>query len=451
MKIKVENLAKIKQAEVEVKNLTLFIGQNSTNKSYMAHVIYELLSFINLYKDNKRIDDFSSSIIINNFKKSEFILKNIISKKYVKETSTEYTHIIFEMKDINANSILINNVYEDILKNIIKKINTSFHTSIDILQSLFLSLDLSTLFYNEHFEIRIYKQIEEIDEQLILFWFLDDIINIIMQQFKQQLSDYYDIQYFPASRSGFMLAFDEIVSGLIRDKYKGQTSSAKLTKPTIDFITNYSDIRTRKFDIQDIWKVGFNLNTNNDELQEKLISFLQNNIIKASIKEDKSNEDYSSYYLEIENNTKLDLHLASSSILEIMPFVIFIQNNTNIKKTFFVIEEPEAHLHPKAQIQMARFIVMLSNTGAKVLVTTHSDYILGEINNCIKKYELNEDEISISKDNVSAYLFKNKENETEVKELHIDKLGISNENFDEALDELLDESGRLTDKILENE
>ena len=39
MKLRVENLARIKEAEVEVKNLTLFVGQNSTHKSYMAHVI----------------------------------------------------------------------------------------------------------------------------------------------------------------------------------------------------------------------------------------------------------------------------------------------------------------------------------------------------------------------------------------------------------------------------
>jgi predicted ATPase len=95
---------------------------------------------------------------------------------------------------------------------------------------------------------------------------------------------------------------------------------------------------------------------------------------------------------------------------------------------------------------------MLSNAGAKVLVTTHSDYILNEINNCIKLDELKEQkEFSISKNSVSAYLFKNEENETTVKKLEIDKYGISNDNFDEALEELLDTSNELNERIIDNE
>jgi hypothetical protein len=35
--------------------------------------------------------------------------------------------------------------------------------------------------------------------------------------------------------------------------------------------------------------------------------------------------------------------------------------------------------------------------------------------------------------------------------MKLDKFGISNENFDEALDGLLEESGKLTDEILKNE
>ena len=40
MKIRVKNLGKIKSGEIEVKPLTVFVGKNGVNKSYMAHVVY---------------------------------------------------------------------------------------------------------------------------------------------------------------------------------------------------------------------------------------------------------------------------------------------------------------------------------------------------------------------------------------------------------------------------
>jgi predicted ATPase len=55
MKIRVENLANIKEADIEVKNLTLFVGQNSTHKSYMAHTVYELYKEISSIKNNWKI------------------------------------------------------------------------------------------------------------------------------------------------------------------------------------------------------------------------------------------------------------------------------------------------------------------------------------------------------------------------------------------------------------
>lgn len=453
MKLKVENLAKIKKAEVDVKNLTLFIGQNSTNKSYMAHTIYELLYSLYDYDQSYKNEDITtiiSELIV--LKSNEFILKSIVDKSYIEETHSSYTQVIFEFKDEHYKAIY-KDISEKINKYLLKKINSSFYSKFNILDNLSFepNIQLEEFFTKKHFEVRIYNELENIDDNLMLFVFYKDIINFYIKQLKDKICNYYDIQYFPASRSGFMLAFDEIVSGLIRDKYRGQTSSAKLTKPTIDFITKYSDIKTSNLDIKNIMSPKFRLNDNNEVQVNTLIGFLEKNLIKGKIKEYKSDENYRNYYLETGEKTKLDLHIISSSTLEILPFIVFLKDNTNIKKSLFVIEEPEAHLHPKAQIQMARFIVMLVNSGAKVLVTTHSDYILGEINNCIKKYELQEDGISISQDNVSAYLFKNKENETVVKELDIDKFGVSDENFEEALDELLEESGNLTDRILDNE
>nr|MDK7876599.1 AAA family ATPase [Streptococcus agalactiae] len=53
------------------------------------------------------------------------------------------------------------------------------------------------------------------------------------------------------------------------------------------------------------------------------------------------------------------------------------------KNSYLIIDEPELNLHPKNQIKMAELLVRLSNYGVKVIITTHSDYIVKEINNRI--------------------------------------------------------------------
>ncbi len=454
MKLRIENLARIKQAEVEVKNLTLFVGQNSTHKSYMAHTIYELLRLLD--RDSDSLTKEKKNMLFDLYKEADFLLKYIIEKREIKEQNSLYTYIILLVDGDNKKFYkLIDKLCHLVNKVILKLINKSFNNNSNILEKLFFEQDLemNSLFRQQQYEFRIYKKEDDLNNDLILYMILSDFTDILFKFYKDSLSSYYDIQYFPASRTGFVLAFDEIVSGLLRDKYRGQSSSAKLTKPTIDFITNFSDIKTSKFNLNFLDAFGSNKNNSeNKAARLKLVNFLQNNIIKGKIEEKKLDDNYRSFYLKTKNNTKLDLHLASSATLETLPFVIFLRNNTNIKKTLFVIEEPEAHLHPKAQVQMAKFLVLLSNTGAKVIVTTHSDYILNEINNCIKLSTINkEDDFSISKDNVSAYLFKNEENETTVNQLKIDKYGIANDNFDEVLDELLDRSSELTETIMNNE
>jgi len=442
MKLRVKNLAKIEEAEVDIKNLTLFVGQNSTNKSYMAHVIYKLLTLLNY--DLKELREERKNIARDLLGKSKFILDHIISKKMIREEDNFYTQVIFsldkakkEFKELTREISCLTN------KAIIKLINKSFNNETKILGNLIFEKNLiNNLFYDNQREIRIlYGETDKLDDSTIVYIFLNDIFESIFLCYKNELSGCYNnIQYFPASKTGFVLAFDEIVSGLL-DKYKGQPSSARLTEPTIDFIRKYLGIRTNT-----------KSNPENKNYQSNLTNFLQENIIKGTIEEEKLENNYKNFYLKTQNNTKLDLHLASSATLEILPFVVFLKDNSDIKNTFFVIEEPESHLHPKAQIQMAKFIVLLANTGAKVLLTTHSDYILNEINNCIKLNSLEkENKFKILKEDVSAYLFKNEEAKTTATKLKIDKFGISNDNFDEALDELLDKSNELNEKISDND
>lgn len=67
------------------------------------------------------------------------------------------------------------------------------------------------------------------------------------------------------------------------------------------------------------------------------------------------------------------------------------------KQILFVVEEPESHLFPASQKYITDLIALVSNSGHSVVLTTHSPYVLGELNNllyahgisaeCLKKAE----------------------------------------------------------------
>ncbi len=93
---------------------------------------------------------------------------------------------------------------------------------------------------------------------------------------------------------------------------------------------------------------------------------------------------------EVENNQilfafgeeKIPLYMASSavkSILELYFYIISIAKKGDI----LMIDEPELNLHPANQRKLARLFARLVNVGIKVFVTTHSDYLIKELNNLI--------------------------------------------------------------------
>ena len=102
----------------------------------------------------------------------------------------------------------------------------------------------------------------------------------------------------------------------------------------------------------------------------------------------------------------LTLAQSSSMVCEIAPLVLHLKAGKQRGNTMF-IEEPEAHLHPTAQTTMAAILAAMVRAGIRVVITTHSDWLLDSIANLVRQGETNpEDILSLKEDEVGVYWFK---------------------------------------------
>lgn len=66
------------------------------------------------------------------------------------------------------------------------------------------------------------------------------------------------------------------------------------------------------------------------------------------------------------------------------------------KGSFFIIENPEAHLHPSAQSKIGRFLAMVANAGVNVIIETHSDHLINGIQIAVADKKISNDLITIN-------------------------------------------------------
>ena len=152
----------------------------------------------------------------------------------------------------------------------------------------------------------------------------------------------------------------------------------------------------------------------------------------------------------------IPLHLASSSARGLSDLYFFLRHVAQ-KNHLLIIDEPESHLDTANQILLARLLARLVQAGLKVLVTTHSDYIVKEINNLImlsrsfdkkagvmRKLKYAKDDC-IAPERIRAYVADG----GGLTRCRIDKYGIDMPNFDEAIDSINDAANELTSRLMD--
>ncbi len=103
-------------------------------------------------------------------------------------------------------------------------------------------------------------------------------------------------------------------------------------------------------------------------------------------------------------------------------FPIILEGLRVKKDSTLLLEQPEIHLHPNLQMQLADFFISLVLSNKRVIIETHSDHI---INRLVRR--IVEDKTNTLNDLIGIYFFKQTEEGTKAEEICIDeKHGIIN-------------------------
>ena len=154
---------------------------------------------------------------------------------------------------------------------------------------------------------------------------------------------------------------------------------------------------------------------------------------------------------------KVPQHLASSSARGLSDLYFFLRHAAR-KHHLLIIDEPESHLDTANQVLLARMVARLVRSGLKILVTTHSDYFVKEINNLVMfnglleskeevvrslEYE-NDDGIAPSR--IRAYVAQ----ENGLAECIVDKFGVDMPVFDQTIDQINRVANELASHLAED-
>ena len=248
--------------------------------------------------------------------------------------------------------------------------------------------------------------------------------------------------YLPADRTGVMHAHNVVVSALIESAaMTGLRPAARtpmLSGVLADFLEQLIELDRSPYRRR---KPRHDLGTQ-----------IEKAILGGSVGVDKSQTiDYPHFTYRPEGwKDSLSLMNASSMVSELAPVVLYLRHMVG-PGNVLIVEEPESHLHPAMQVEFTRQLAALVKKGIRVIVTTHSEWVLEELANIVRRFKLSTPDrkktsgakIALHPDQVGAWLFKQKKRPkgSVVEEVRMDdETGLYPTDYDVVSEELYNES-----------
>ena len=258
---------------------------------------------------------------------------------------------------------------------------------------------------------------------------------------------YYLPFYLPAGRTGVMHAHRMVVSALIQGS---ATSGLHPTSPSPLLSGVLADF------LDQLLRLSY------PERRKSPYDFgtpLEAALLGGSVEVESSEVTHYPRFTYRPKGWKDDLPLmnASSMVSELAPVVLYLRHVIE-PRDVLIVEEPESHLHPAMQVEFTRQLAALVQAGVRVLVTTHSEWVLEELANIVQRSKLPEKRgkgdadstVALRPDQVGAWLFKQKRRPkgSVVEEIKLDEeTGLYPTGYDAVSEALYNESVNIFNRI----
>lgn len=346
IKIHINHLGLIRDADIELSPLMVFSGESGLGKSYVAILCHY---FFHVLLNEKRLSSFiknqSTSETVDFFDQSQKIPDKGVALTFSKsdleswlaEDAINYLGYMLGCGEMNAN---ISVQLPDAIGSDISFTYERELVGIDNNEDLYWKLSVMHLNYR-------FRQLGIQDESPYSFLLRYALIaELFDSNFKALTIDF----TFPPSRGSFFTETIIPQTGL----FKSFTDGMRLLEMADEIPDN--DV--------------------SEDCKQLLQSLMDGDVAKTGEK-----------YVYHTHGDDLPITAAASSVKEMAPLQLLIKKR-DIKTVAVLIEEPEAHLHPLKQRMIADAIVAMAKYGAMLQITTHSDYFLRRVNDLVRLHTI---------------------------------------------------------------
>ena len=491
--LEVTNFGPITEAKIDLRPLTVFVGPSNTGKSYLAVLIYALHRHFSQHRMQmrywhpaerdtlrdalaewmKEIAGGQESIAENNIVLPDTLREEI--RRTIHDRGENFSDELcrcFGMGE--ANSLIrrgsrkgaridfrrhaakgsVRFEQEFVIK---AKGPAEIHTAIPGGLQLYadqqvpIGDDLTGIDYLRR-QARVTTQLVVREDKKPWDFFSYDLMEHVAKRILPQLLGALNTlaHYLPADRTGAMRAHRVILGSLL-----DQASQHGRKDPLPDLSGVVTDF------LKQLIELG-NLSPYRDNGIPHLAEYMEQAMLDGSVDIETSPAGLPEFFYRPRGWKKaLPLMHASSMISELAPVVLYLRHVVRPGETL-IIDEPEAHLHPAMQAEFTRQIAAFVRSGLRVIVTTHSEWVLETLANLVRASKLPEErrkgiesaDPALRPDQVGAWLFKLKMRPrgSVVKEIKMDEeTGLFPTDYDDVSLDLYNDGVKISNRTQDSD